>query len=155
MANCGSNVGKDYLIYYLVSADCQTIPTIGEMKRLGGFTTKSWDLGTNPTTSTTDAYDYQVNTATVKSFTTSGSFNSIDDETQLNQQDFVNFAFNHVAQGFDQPKLWIGLTDGEIEEVIDYMNIDTISHGAPTDGDRTYDISLSHGGELNPQYTAL
>lgn len=154
MAGCGGLVGKDSLIYFLISDDCQTVPEIASMSRLGGFTAKSWENNSNPTTSVTDAYDYQLNSETVKSFTITGSFNAFEDTAQ-NQQVFLNFFWNYKTLGYEQRKLWIAITDNLTEEVIDYMLIDSVSASKPTDGDSTYDISLSHGGELNPQYTAL
>ncbi|MGB2264753.1 MAG: hypothetical protein ACPH3C_06175, partial [Glaciecola sp.] len=120
MANCGGIVGKSSLIYYLITSDCQTRPSIGSMTRLGGFTAKSWNINGNPTSSTTDAYDFQVNSQTVKSFDASGSFNAFAD-TEQNQKEFLNFVTNHKDLGYDEPKLWILITDTVNEEVLDYM----------------------------------
>lgn len=141
-------------MYFLISSDCQTIPTIGAMKRLGGLTTKGWEDNANPTTSTTDAYDYQQNSSTVFSLNITGTLDLFDD-VALNQKEFFDFAANFRTQGYADRKLWIGLTDSESEELIDYMLIDSISDTSPTDGNRTKDISLSHGGELNPKHTYL
>ena len=155
MAECDgtSKLGRRYMVYFAITGDCQTRPDDGLYKKLGGFTSKSWELNHNSTQSSDDASNFQENMATTSSFTASGTLNVKVADIQ-NQKTFESHVWDFRDNGYTSPKLWIKFEDTE-ETVVDYMTVDSFNKTADTDSIMTFDVSLSHAGPLDPKRTEL